>query len=181
MSLTFSDFALADTIQQALTDLEFSAPTPVQAAAIPAALAGKDLLVSSQTGSGKTAAFLLPSLNPLAVNAQAPMSVRAKAIPSPQVLVLCPTRELAQQVSQLDGVEVLFTRPVFHETVLRLSKPVAPVLAAMAKNGVLAGYDLSTDYPELGNALVVCTTETKNAADLNRFVTALVQALASVE
>lgn len=106
MSLTFSDFALADTIQQALTDLEFSAPTPVQAAAIPAALAGKDLLVSSQTGSGKTAAFLLPSLNPLAVNAQAPMSVRAKAIPSPQVLVLCPTRELAQQVSQ-DAIKLV--------------------------------------------------------------------------
>lgn len=106
MSLTFSDFALADTIQQALTDLEFSAPTPVQAAAIPAALSGKDLLVSSQTGSGKTAAFLLPSLNPLAVNAQAPMSVRAKAIPSPQVLVLCPTRELAQQVSQ-DAIKLV--------------------------------------------------------------------------
>ncbi len=88
---------------------------------------------------------------------------------------------LAQQVSQLDGVEVLFTRPVFHETVLRLTKPVAPVLAAMAKNGVLAGYDLSTDYPELGNAVVVCTTETKNNADLNRFVQVLAQALASVE
>jgi glycine dehydrogenase subunit 1 len=51
----------------------------------------------------------------------------------------------------------------------------------MAQNGVLAGFDLSVDYPELGNALVVCATETKNDADLNRFVTALVQALATVE
>jgi glycine dehydrogenase subunit 1 len=67
----------------------------------------------------------------------------------------------------------VFTRPVFHETVIKLTKPVAPVLAAMAQNGVLAGFDLSVDYPELGNALVVCATETKNDADLNRFVKCL--------
>ena len=100
MSLTFSDFAIADTLKQGLIDLEFSTPTAVQLAAIPLALEGKDLLVSSQTGSGKTVAFLLPSINHLAVNEQPPMSVRLKSIPSPAVLVLCPTRELAQQVSQ---------------------------------------------------------------------------------
>ena len=100
MSLTFSDFAIADTLKQGLIDLEFSTPTAVQLAAIPLALEGKNLLVSSQTGSGKTVAFLLPSINHLAVNEQPPMSVRLKSIPSPAVLVLCPTRELAQQVSQ---------------------------------------------------------------------------------
>ena len=90
-------------------------------------------------------------------------------------------RQLSQKLVQVNGVEAVFTRPVFHETVIKLTKPVAPVLAAMAQNGVLAGFDLSVDYPELGNALVVCATETKNDADLNRFVTALVQALATVE
>jgi superfamily II DNA/RNA helicase len=100
MSLTFSDFAIADTLKQGLIDLEFSTPTDVQAAAIPLALEGKDLLVSSQTGSGKTIAFLLPSINHLATNEQPPMSVRLKSLPSPSVLVICPTRELAQQVSQ---------------------------------------------------------------------------------
>ncbi len=90
-------------------------------------------------------------------------------------------RQLSQKLAQVNGVEAVFTRPVFHETVIKLTQPVAPVLAAMAQNGVLAGFDLSVDYPELGNALVVCATETKNDADLNRFVTALVQALATVE
>lgn len=100
MSLTFSDFAIADTLKQALVDLGFSEPTSVQKIAIPSALNGTDLLVSSKTGSGKTVAFLLPALNPLAIVAQPPMSARAKPIVTPSVLVLCPTRELAQQVSQ---------------------------------------------------------------------------------
>lgn len=100
MSITFADFSLAAPLAQALADMEFSTPTPVQAEAIPPALEGRDLMVSSQTGSGKTFAFLLPTLTPLANTEQAPMSVRAKAMPAPEVLILCPTRELAQQVSQ---------------------------------------------------------------------------------
>lgn len=101
MSKTFADFPLAEQFQNALTDLGFTAPTPVQAEAIPAALEGKDLLVSSQTGSGKTVAFLLPTLNPLAsANSLQSAKDRMKSIPAPNVLVLCPTRELAQQVSQ---------------------------------------------------------------------------------
>ena len=99
MSMTFSDFPLAANLQQALTDLEFSTPTDVQAKSIPAALAGEDLLVSSQTGSGKTFAFLLPTLNALASQDQPSLNARLKNMPSPNILVLCPTRELAQQVS----------------------------------------------------------------------------------
>lgn len=53
MSLTFSDFAIADTLKQALADLGFSEPTSVQKIAIPAALNGTDLMVSSKTGSGR--------------------------------------------------------------------------------------------------------------------------------
>ncbi len=107
MSSLFSEFNLADSLQQALADLEFANATEVQAAAIPLALEGRDLLVSSQTGSGKTFAFLLPSINPLALNALDPNAPRTyKNIPAPTILVLCPTRELAQQVSQ-DAIKLV--------------------------------------------------------------------------
>ncbi|HNI63523.1 MAG TPA: hypothetical protein PLF28_08710, partial [Agitococcus sp.] len=86
---------------------------------------------------------------------------------------------LTQQVSQIVGVKRVFDNVVFHEVVLQLNQPVAPVLAKMAELGVLGGLDLSPYYPELGNALLVCTTETKNAADLARFAQALTQALAA--
>ncbi|AVZ84818.1 DEAD/DEAH box helicase [Acinetobacter sp. WCHA45] len=101
MSKTFAEFSLHETLQQALEGLGFTSPTPVQEQAIPAALDGKDLLVSSQTGSGKTAAFLLPTLNALAGQETfVPFKERMKAVTQPSILVLCPTRELAQQVSQ---------------------------------------------------------------------------------
>ncbi|QIO07875.1 DEAD/DEAH box helicase [Acinetobacter lanii] len=102
MSKTFADFPLHESLQQALQTLGFTAPTAVQEQAVPAALEGKDLLVSSQTGSGKTAAFLLPTLNALATNEDTLTSFkdRMRAVTAPNILVLCPTRELAQQVSQ---------------------------------------------------------------------------------
>ncbi|MFV5489805.1 DEAD/DEAH box helicase [Acinetobacter sp. ASP199] len=101
MSKTFADFPLHETLQQALQALGFTAPTPVQEQSIPAALEGKDLLVSSQTGSGKTAAFLLPTLNGLATeDTFVPFKERMKAVTQPNILVISPTRELAQQVCQ---------------------------------------------------------------------------------
>ncbi|ENV10393.1 hypothetical protein F966_01572 [Acinetobacter higginsii] len=101
MSKTFAEFSLHETLQQALEGLGFTTPTPVQEQAIPAALEGKDLLVSSQTGSGKTAAFLLPTLNALAgEEAFVSFKDRMKAVTQPTILVISPTRELAQQVSQ---------------------------------------------------------------------------------
>lgn len=77
------------------------------------------------------------------------------------------------------GATRAFAAPVFHEQVIRLNQPAEAVLAKMAEQGVLAGVDLSADYPELGSAIVVCTTETKNAADLARYRAALSAALAS--
>jgi superfamily II DNA/RNA helicase len=101
MSKTFADFPLHETLQQALDALGFTTPTPVQEQSIPAALEGKDLLVSSQTGSGKTAAFLLPTLNALATqDTFVPFKERMKAVTQPNILVISPTRELAQQVCQ---------------------------------------------------------------------------------
>ncbi|KAA8733286.1 DEAD/DEAH box helicase [Acinetobacter qingfengensis] len=107
MSKTFADFSLAEPLQLALNDLGFTAPTPVQEQSIPAAMEGKDLLVSSQTGSGKTVAFLLPTLNALAEqNVFVPFKERMRAVPTPSILVLCPTRELAQQVSH-DAIDLV--------------------------------------------------------------------------
>ncbi|OTG67495.1 DEAD/DEAH box helicase [Acinetobacter silvestris] len=103
MSKTFADFSLDESLQKALESLGFTAPTAVQEQAIPAALEGKDLLVSSQTGSGKTAAFLLPTLNALAAAGEdglVPFKDRMKAVTQPNILVISPTRELAQQVCQ---------------------------------------------------------------------------------
>ena len=101
MSKTFADFPLDESLHKALESLGFTTPTPVQEQSIPAALEGKDLLVSSQTGSGKTAAFLLPTLNALAGQETfVPFKERMKAVTQPNILVISPTRELAQQVCQ---------------------------------------------------------------------------------
>ncbi|EPF70251.1 DEAD/DEAH box helicase [Acinetobacter rudis] len=101
MSKNFADFSLHESLNKALESLGFTAPTPVQEQSIPAAIEGKDLLVSSQTGSGKTAAFLLPTLNALATqDTLVSFKDRMRAVTQPNILVLCPTRELAQQVSQ---------------------------------------------------------------------------------
>lgn len=98
--ITNDSFASLNLVTPLLKNIEalgFTQATPVQAQVIPAAFTGSDLLVSSQTGSGKTAAFLLPLLNQL-IQANpngSPVPGRAQ----PKVLVLCPTRELAQQVA----------------------------------------------------------------------------------
>ena len=88
---------------------------------------------------------------------------------------------LVRQVCALAGVGRPFAGATFHETVLTLPKPAADVLAAMAEQGVLGGLDLAPYYPELGNAVLVCTTETKNAADLQTYAQALQSALAAAE
>jgi len=90
--MDFASLGLSEHIVKAVNDAGYTEPTPVQQAAIPAALAGKDLVVSSQTGSGKTAAFMLPSLQRLTVEP----TLKARG---PRVLVLTPTRELAVQVT----------------------------------------------------------------------------------
>ena len=89
---TFAALGLNPAILKAVEEAGYTVPTPVQAQAIPEALAGHDLMASAQTGTGKTAAFILPALHRIAE----PSAVRSKG---PRVLVLTPTRELAQQVS----------------------------------------------------------------------------------
>jgi glycine dehydrogenase subunit 1 len=87
------------------------------------------------------------------------------------------TAKLAGMVSAKDGVEMAFSAPHFHEVVLRLDRPVGPVLESLAANNILGGLDLTKDYPELGNTLLVCATETKTDADLESYVAALENAL----
>jgi glycine dehydrogenase subunit 1 len=76
------------------------------------------------------------------------------------------TRALIERLTAIDGVELVFNRPVFHEAVLRITPPVGEVLRALAVQDILGGYDLGKDYPELGNALLVCATETRSADDI---------------
>lgn len=77
---------------------------------------------------------------------------------------------LSQKLETLVGVQRLFkNKPFFHEIILQL--PVAPkvIIEAMSKHGIQAGFDLSLHYPELGNALLLCATETKTEVDMNLF------------
>ncbi|HUK02886.1 MAG TPA: aminomethyl-transferring glycine dehydrogenase subunit GcvPA [Steroidobacteraceae bacterium] len=71
------------------------------------------------------------------------------------------------------GVRRAFSAPFFHEAVILLEQPVAPVLEALAGEGIHGGLDLSRDYPQLGNALLTCATETKTDEDIERFARAL--------
>src|SRR5258708_2065291 len=86
----FHSLALSPTVLAALDRVEYVDPTPIQAALIPEALAGRDVIGQAQTGTGKTAAFLVPFYQ----------SWRDKNEPGPLALVLAPTRELVVQVCE---------------------------------------------------------------------------------
>ncbi len=98
----FSDLALDPRVLQAVADAGYETPTPIQAQAIPHALAGRDVLGIAQTGTGKTASFTLPMITLLGQG-------RAKAR-MPRSLVLCPTRELAAQVAENFEVYAKYTK-----------------------------------------------------------------------
>src|SRR5271157_5361470 len=87
---TFSELPLSAALQQRLAAAKFITPTPVQAQAIPPALAGQDLIATAQTGTGKTLAFLIPVIEALQQSARKNV----------EALVLLPTRELAVQVHE---------------------------------------------------------------------------------
>jgi ATP-dependent RNA helicase RhlE len=94
---TFNDFKLNSKLQDAIDELGFTTPTPIQSEAYPVIRSGKNIVGISQTGSGKTLAFMLPLLNDLAYSTQL----------SPRILVLVPTRELVVQI--VEQIE-LFTK-----------------------------------------------------------------------
>jgi len=130
--MSFASLALHPLVLKALDVEGYSEATPVQAAAIPPALEGKDILATAATGTGKTAAFLLPALSRIAANpANNPVG-------APRVLVLAPTRELATQVSQavrkhgqfmrVSNASVVGGMP-YREQLRWLSKPLDVVVA----------------------------------------------------
>ncbi|MGI9291468.1 MAG: aminomethyl-transferring glycine dehydrogenase subunit GcvPA [Gammaproteobacteria bacterium] len=82
------------------------------------------------------------------------------------------THALVNALSVLPGIRPAFNTPFFHEAVLQLDSPVQPFLDALSAQGILGGYDLSADYPELGNALLVCATEQRSAADIDAYAAA---------
>jgi glycine cleavage system P protein (glycine dehydrogenase) subunit 1 len=89
------------------------------------------------------------------------------------------TATLAVQAAGIHGVKLAFRGPHFHEIVLQLPKSAAEVLKKMQAHGVLGGLDLSAHYSQLGNAILVCVTETKAETDLQRYTEALRNALHS--
>ncbi|HUO96438.1 MAG TPA: aminomethyl-transferring glycine dehydrogenase subunit GcvPA [Steroidobacteraceae bacterium] len=83
------------------------------------------------------------------------------------------TAELVEALTRIKGVQSAFGGARFHEALLKLERPVAPVLDELARRRIAGGYDASADYPELGHALLVCATETKTSGDIAAYASAL--------
>ena len=144
--MDFTSLGLHSALLGALSRLEHSAPTPVQQQAIPAALAGKDLLVSSHTGSGKTGAFLLPLLHRMAGDA---------GERRPRALILTPTRELALQIERAARdytMELRATGRRLRTACLIGGAPFGPQLNALAEGSelVIATPGRMLDHMERG-------------------------------
>lgn len=132
MTIQFADLNLDKNILSALQSAGYNSPTPIQMQAIPAALQNRDIMASAQTGSGKTAAFLLPSLQKITHRSE-------KSGKGPRVLVLTPTRELAAQVeknAQTYAKNMKWIRTVtlvggssFGQQIKALSRPVDLIVA----------------------------------------------------
>ncbi len=88
------------------------------------------------------------------------------------------TAQLAAALARVPGVRLAFGGARFHEALVTLDRPVAPVLEALARRRIAGGFDASADYPELGHSLLVCATETKTDEDIERFAAALRECMA---
>jgi ATP-dependent RNA helicase RhlE len=122
---TFADLGIAEPLQRALKAENYTAPTPIQVQAIPALLAGKDLLGIAQTGTGKTAAFALPILQHLAARNDHAGRGAARA------LILAPTRELAIQIG--DAIKVYGRHYSLRHTVIVGGVGQQPQVRAMSR------------------------------------------------
>jgi glycine dehydrogenase subunit 1 len=88
-------------------------------------------------------------------------------------------KSLLDMICDIEGVDRRFDSAYFHETVVSLNTPTEQVRKSLLEQGVIAGYELKTQYPELGDALLVCTTETRTQADLRHYANALSRCLGS--
>ena len=132
--MSSNKLGLSPSLMQALKDLKYNKPTPIQAAAIPAVLEGKDVLGIAPTGSGKTASFVLPTLMKLEKDKTILRNRRVKA------LVLVPTRELAMQVNE-----------VFQDFGKRMPKPIRTM-------AVFGGVSINPQMMNLNNIHVLIAT-----------------------
>jgi len=89
------------------------------------------------------------------------------------------TEELVQALTRVPGIKAKFARPRFHEAVIELDRPAAPVLAALAERSILGGFDLGSAYPELDRCILVCATESRTAADIERYASELTDVIKS--
>jgi glycine dehydrogenase subunit 1 len=89
------------------------------------------------------------------------------------------TAALVEQLCAIAGIAPAFDRPVFHECALRLPAPAAEVLRLLAAHNILGGYDLAADYPELGNAVLVCATELRTAGEIAQYAQKLGRVIAA--
>lgn len=123
--MSFETLGLSPVLLRALSEIGYAAPTPIQAEAIPLALAGNDLLGGAQTGTGKTAAFVLPMLQKMIDTgpASGPRKIRA--------LVLTPTRELAVQVH--DSIKAYGKHAAIKSTVIYGGAGMVPQIDAMRR------------------------------------------------
>jgi len=90
------------------------------------------------------------------------------------------TSKLAARLTGVEGVSQCFEQPYFREVAIRLDRPAAEVLSALTDKGILGGYDLSADYPELGDAILVCATEMRTDEEIEAYGKAL-ETIMSVE
>jgi glycine dehydrogenase subunit 1 len=88
------------------------------------------------------------------------------------------TRALRTRLLRIDGAKPLFSGAFFHECAIALPRPASALIARLADEKILAGVALGAEYPELGDALLVCATETKSGEDIERFAHALSRAAA---
>lgn len=87
------------------------------------------------------------------------------------------TSALVAALTRIKGVKLAFSGPRFHEAVLQLDRKPGEVLEALAQRGIVGGYDLSRQYPELGNALLVCATETRTDEDIAAYAAAMTEVM----
>lgn len=164
--MPFSSLGLNPSLLRSIQEMSFTKPTPVQEKSIKPAMEGHDLLVSAQTGSGKTAAFLLPTLHRLMANPKKPTPGNG-----PRVLVLSPTRELAAQIHEhflnLTGHTQLRGAPIFggvsmrpQEQAFRFNYEVL-----IATPGRLLDH-LSHPYARLSNVEILILDEADRMLDM---------------
>lgn len=127
--MSFAQLNLDPRIAKAIQNCGYTKPTPIQSHCIPDILNGKDIVASAQTGTGKTAAFVLPSLHRLSLN---------KSSKKPRILILTPTRELASQITKAATMYGKFLQfniislvggMSYHQQIRNLSRPIDIVVA----------------------------------------------------